>query len=158
MKKLFLIIGLIALLIAGCSNDVNKTHHKAEHNKENFPPSMAGWIHVNGQKYEMDEGGYQWERKKGLTTETIQTDHLSPNQVAEKLHPIQLAPNTNIRFEVEENPEIVVYLWNENGRDKEIMTKNNEMTVPQNKGRYIYEVLARWSNGEVSYTFVVEVN
>lgn len=154
MKKLFLIICLIALLIAGCSKDVNKT----QNNRESFPPSMAGWIQVNGKKYEMDEGGYRWERKKGLTTETVQTDHLSPNQVADQLHTIQLAPNTNIHIEVEENPEMVVYLWNENGRDKEMMIKNNEMTVPQNKGRYIYEVLASWSNGEVSYTFVVEVN
>ncbi|MEK5330304.1 MULTISPECIES: hypothetical protein [unclassified Lysinibacillus] len=158
MKKLFLMIGLIALLIAGCSNDVNKTHHEAELNKESFPPSMAGWVHVNGKKFEMEAGGYQWERKKWLTTETVQTDHASPNQVAEKLQAIQLEPNMNMRIEVEENPEIFVYLWNENGRDNEIMLKNNEMAAPSNKGRYIFEVLARWSNGEVSYTFVVEVN
>ncbi len=157
MKKLFLMIGFFALLIAACSKDVSKTDLEVEDNKESFPPSMAGWLHVDGKKYEMEAGGFQWQRKKGLITETVQTDHASPNQVAENLPALQLEPNTMMQIEIEENPKIIVYLWNKDGREKEVLLNNNEMVAPTSKGRYIYEVFARWSNGEVSYTFVLEV-
>lgn len=157
MKKLFLMIGFFALLIAACSKDVSKTDLEVEDNKESFPPSMTGWLHVDGKKYEMEAGGFQWQRKKGLITETVQTDHASPNQVAENLPALQLEPNTMMEIEIEENPKIIVYLWNKDGREKEVLLNNNEMVAPTSKGRYIYEVFARWSNGEVSYTFVLEV-
>ncbi|UED80613.1 MULTISPECIES: hypothetical protein [unclassified Lysinibacillus] len=157
MKKLFLMIGFFALLIAACSKDVSKTDLEVEDNKESFPPSMTGWLHVDGKKYEMEAGGFQWQRKKGLITETVQTDHASPNQVAENLPALQLEPNTMMQIEIEENPKIIVYLWNKDGREKEVLLNNNEMVAPTSKGRYIYEVFARWSNGEVSYTFVLEV-
>jgi hypothetical protein len=52
-------------------------------------------------------------------------------------------------------PQITV--WNEDERLKEITLNENEITVPPSKGLYIYEVIGKWSNGEVSYTFVVEV-
>lgn len=157
MKKLFLMIGFFALLIAACSKDVSKTALEVEDNKESFPPSMTGWLHVDGKKYEMEAGGFQWQRKKGLITETVQTDHASPNQVAENLPALQLEPNTMMQIEIEENPKIIVYLWNKDGREKEVLLNNNAMVAPTIKGRYIYEVFARWSNGEVSYTFVLEV-
>jgi len=150
-------IGFFALLIAACSKDVSKTDLEVEDNKESFPPSMTGWLHVDGKKYEMEAGGFQWQRKKGLITETVQTDHASPNQVAENLPALQLEPNTMMQIEIEENPKIIVYLWNKDGREKEVLLNNNEMVAPTSKGRYIYEVFARWSKGEVSYTFVLEV-
>ena len=156
MKKIFLMMGIFALFIASCSN-VNKNPLEVEDNKESFPPSMTGWVYVDGKKYELEAGGYQWQRKKGLITETVQTDHLSPNQVAENLRALPLKPTTQLRIEIEENPKIIVYLWNEDDREKEVVLHNNEMVAPISKGRYVYEVFAQWSNGEVSYTFVLEV-
>lgn len=156
MKKIFLMMGIFALFIASCSN-VNKNSLEVEDNKESFPPSMTGWIYVDGKKYELEAGAYQWQRKKGLITETVQTDHASPNQVAENSHALPLKPSTKLRIEIEENPKIIVYLWNEDDREKEIVLHNNEMVAPISKGRYVYEVFAQWSNGEVSYTFVLEV-
>ena len=129
-----------------------------EENQKDFPPSMAGLINVNGKEYGMKSGNYSWERKKGLETEVVQTDAASPYQIGKSFNVIRLEPNTNIIIEIEENPKLSVFLWNENGRDKEIILKNNQLTAPTNKGEYIYEVLAKWSNGEVSYTFVIEIN
>ncbi|ANX11626.1 hypothetical protein ABE41_006370 [Fictibacillus arsenicus] len=106
----------------------------------------------------MKAGNYKWKRKKGSETEVVQTDAASPSQKGENYNAIGLGPNTNINIEIEDNPKISVYQWNETGRDKEVTIKNNHLAVPSRKGRYIYEVLAKWSNGEVSYTFVVEVN
>jgi len=96
LKKVFLMIGFVALLIAGGTNDVNKTLDEVEDHKESFPPSMTGWVHVAGKKYKIEAGGYRWERRKGLSIETVLTDHVSPNQVSKNLDAIPLAPSTNI--------------------------------------------------------------
>ncbi|WP_286167824.1 hypothetical protein [Bacillus sp. 22-7] len=50
-----------------------------------------------------------------------------------------------------------MFLWNQSGKEKEIKLEDDQITVPADKGTYIYEVLAEWKNGEISYTFVAEV-
>ncbi|WP_214484482.1 hypothetical protein [Bacillus sp. SM2101] len=54
------------------------------------------------------------------------------------------------------NPQITVYLWNENGREKEIIQNDKQVLIPTSKGQNIHEVLAKWPDGELSYTFVIE--
>ncbi len=71
---------------------------------------------------------------------------------------IEVEPSADIAIKIKHKPKLSVYLWNEPGMDKEIIIENDNLSVPSNKGRYVYEVLAKWSNGEVSYTFVVEVD
>lgn len=41
--------------------------------------------------------------------------------------------------------------------DIEIEQNANQITLPSNKGKYIYEVLAEWKSGTISYIFVVEI-
>jgi hypothetical protein len=147
-----------SLLLTGCTIGTVRTDNQVENNKDDFPPSMTGLINVKGKEFSMKAGNYKWERKKGSETEVVQTDAASPSQIGESFNAIGLEPNANINIEIEDNPKISVYQWNENGRDKEVILKNKSLSVPSNKGRYIYEVLAKWSNGEVSYTFAVEVN
>lgn len=154
IKHLFFAIVFFSFWLTGCANGSDEV----EVNQNDFPPSMLGFVNVNGKEYEMKAGNYSWERKKGLETEVVVTDAASPYQIGKEFSAISLEPNTNINIEIEENPKLSVYLWNENGRGEEIILKNNQFTAPTNKGEYIYEVLAEWSNGEVSYTFVVEVN
>jgi hypothetical protein len=147
-----------SLLLTGCTIGTVRTDNQVENNKDDFPPSMTGLINVKGKEFSMKAGNYKWERKRGSETEVVQTDAASPSQIGESFNAIGLEPNANINIEIEDNPKISVYQWNENGRDKEVILKNKSLSVPSNKGRYIYEVLAKWSNGEVSYTFAVEVN
>lgn len=139
------------LWLTGCS------YGEVEENGYDFPPSMTGSINVNDKEYEMVVGNYRWERKQGLDTQVVETDATSPYQIADNFSAILVEPNTSINIEIEESPGISLYLWNENGREKEITLKNNQFLAPTSKGQYIYEILAKWSNGEVSYTFVVEV-
>lgn len=147
-----LIISL--LVLTGCTlNTLGEDKQLDE-----FPPSMTGFVHVKEKKYEMQAGNYRWERKKGFDTDVVTTDAASPNQIGENFKAIELQPNANMKMEIEESPKISVYQWDESGRDKEVNVKNNQLSAPLSKGRYIYEVLAKWPNGEVSYTFVVEVN
>lgn len=140
-------------LILGCSNTTVKEGKGLE---SEFPPTMNGLVRIDGIEYLMEEGNYHWERKKGLETEVVSTDHASPYQMANQIKSISAKPNETIDIKIEGEPEISVYLWDENGREKEIEQAANQITVPSSKGKYIYEVLAEWSNGTVSYAFVID--
>ncbi|WP_313894403.1 hypothetical protein [Psychrobacillus sp.] len=146
---LFAIIAFYCLLLASCSNGTNKD--------EEFPPTMTGFININETAYKMAVGNYKWERKQGLNTQVVETDAASPNQIAENYKVIMVEQDTTMNIEIEENPEISIYLWNEIGRDEEITPNKNQIFSPKSNGQYIYEILAKWPNGEVSYTFVIEV-
>jgi len=157
MKLKRLVITFVSFLslwmVTGCSNG----EVQAEKENTDFPPSMTGRIHVDETEYEMEAGGYRWERKKGSEVEVVQTDAASPNQIAEEFEAIQVEPKSPIDIEVEGDPDISVYLWNTDGKEKAVPIHNNELSAPSDAGQYIYEVLAEWTNGEVSYTFVLEV-
>ena len=140
--------------IIGCSKTVIDD---TESTDSGFPPSMAGLVILNGKEYEMVKGSYQWERKKGFETEIVITDHASPNQMAEQIESIFVDPNQIIDIKVEEDPAIQVYLWNEKDVVQEIEQTANQIIAPSSKGSYIYEVSAQWDNGNISYTFVAEV-
>ena len=155
---LFAIIVFSLFWISGCSNgQVNAGVDVYKGSENEFPPTIFGTIKINGTQHELKAGGYRWERKQGSETQTIQTDAASPYQIAEKFKAIAIEPNQKITIDIGKNPQLVVYLWNKNKIEKEIKLNENQITAPASKGRYIYEVFATWPNGEVSYTFVVEV-
>ena len=151
LKRLLkvLLTSTVFIIIIGCSTNAEK---EAE-----FPPSMNAVAEVDGTDYQMEKGNYQWVRKKGLETETVTTDHASPNQMADHLKPIPVKPGQKVKVKIEDDPVIKVFLWNETGKEKEIKLEDHQITVPSSKGKYIYEVLAEWPNGKVSYTFAAEV-
>ncbi|XKI12455.1 hypothetical protein GGGNBK_12450 [Sporosarcina sp. ANT_H38] len=66
-----------------------------------------------------------------------------------------MEPTSKASIQIEQNPELSVYIWAAE-RSTDII-EGNELTVPITSGRYFYEVVSKWPNGEVSYTFVVEV-
>ncbi|KAF0818224.1 MULTISPECIES: hypothetical protein [unclassified Cytobacillus] len=143
-----IVIASVSLLF-GCSD---KSVDQGE-----FPPEKKATAVVNGTEYRMEKGNFQWVRKKGLETESIQTDHASPNQMAVQLKPILVKPDQKVKVKIEDDPVIKVYLWNETGIESEIKLEDNQINMPADKGKYIYEVLAEWQNGEISFTFVAEV-
>lgn len=140
--------------VMGCSNNVDK---KNEDIDSEFPPSQKGLIIINDTEYQIESGSYRWERKKGVEIEVVQTDHASPYQMAEHIESISANPNQKVDIKIDGNPNIEVYLWNEKGREIEIKHNDNQITLPSSKGKYIYEALAEWTNGTISYTFVMEI-
>ena len=145
------IIGTVffILLLVGCSDEVVK--------EGDFPPSLTGLVIIEGIEYRMEEGNYNWERKTGLGTEVVLTDHASPYQMSSHIEPINVNPSQKMTIQIEDNPDIIVYLWNESGREREIELTANQLTLPSKDGKYIFEVLAEWPNGTVSYTFVADI-
>lgn len=152
-KGLFILFLFSLLALSACTSGAAKD--------EEFPPEMTGVVLINNQEYDMKPSGYRWTKKSGNDTQIVTTDAASPGQIAEELTAIPMTVGSNITIEVEDNPELSVYQWNEKGRINNIPLNVNNFSPPSTKGRYIYEVIADWSNGhvrgEVSYTFVVEV-
>lgn len=151
LNRLFFACVLILFLLTGCGTEAVEL-------SDEFPPSMSGAVIVEGETYKLEEGNSKWERKQGLETEVAMTDAPSPLQLAEMVDAIKMEGNTDILIEIEQDPDLSVYLWNDTDRDQEIKLTDNQFLAPFSQGRYVYEVFAEWENGEVSYTFVVEVN
>lgn len=118
---------------------------------DTFPPIVNGFVYVDGVQHEMVRGGFEW--MKG--NQSVQTDAASPVQIAENFKVIDVGRESEITIKVEQTPNLSLYIWD---LEREaVLLKNNQLTVPTEIGRYIYEIVAKWSNGKVSYTFVIEV-
>jgi hypothetical protein len=155
LKGFFLVfMSTFLFMLIGCA-DISLQKGTGENDYEfddgEFPPLVPGYIVAKGNKNEMAKGNYKWT--KGNTT--VQTDAAGPTQIAETYKAIQLAPNEKVKIDVEQSPQLTTYIWSQDEPMKRSTGK--EISVPTDPGRYIYEVVAKWANGEVSYTFVIEV-
>lgn len=118
---------------------------------DEFPPLTPGFIKVGEISFGMSKGGFQWKKDNSI----VQTDAASPLQIAENFKPIEVDANSIVSVLIEQNPNLNAYNWST--KENIPNMEKNQITMPGNKGKYIYEVTAKWSNGEVSYTFVVEI-
>lgn len=116
---------------------------------------QTGKVLVENIEYEMTGGEYKWI---GKNTEARRLDVAPPSHLADEIESILTEKNSHIEIVIEQNPELTVYLWNEDERLKEITLKDNQFTAPSAGGRYIYEVRSNWINGEASFVFVIEIN
>lgn len=157
MKNILAAASLL-ILLSGCSARIIETNGTTEETQSEFPPSMEGMVRIDGSLHDLKEGNSRWERKSGTGTEVAMTDAASPPQLAEEVVAIQASQNAIIGFKIEGEPKISVYQWNGNKREEQIELTDHQFSVPVSGGRYIYEALATWEEGEVSYTFVIEVD
>ncbi|SET19662.1 hypothetical protein SAMN05660297_01693 [Natronincola peptidivorans] len=165
---IFAITVLLLFFLVGCTNaqveggniDIEKSPLEILGLAQDFPPGIVGFIQANGKQVEMEQGGFMWERNG----EIVMADAASPNQIAESFEAILLPPKAEITIQLEDQPDLTLYLWKEDMRAEEIPLSNNQFKIPLDRGAYVYEVIAQWFNfknsdikGTVSYTFVVEV-
>lgn len=156
MKNILAAASLL-ILLSGCSAGIIETNGTIEETQSEFPPSMEGMVRIDGSLHDLKEGNSRWERKSGTGTEVAMADAASPSQLAEEVVAIQASPNAVIELEIERDSEISVYHWSENRREEKIELTDHQFQAPVSGGRYIYEALATWEDGEVSYTLVIKV-
>lgn len=136
----------LSLFVVGCSlQNVSK--------EEQVP--VIGKIMVDKTEYEMRVGHYKWNGEKMSIQQVDSTD--SPIEIAEGFDNLVLEKNSMIEIVIEDDPNLTVYQYSEDGKSKEITIAENQITAPSDSGHYIYEVVGKWFNGEVSFIFDVEI-
>ncbi|WP_210367459.1 hypothetical protein [Bacillus sp. REN3] len=148
----FILIICSAMSLIGCSEKTTGSGKEFIFEKGQFPPKTAGYVKTDKQTYEMEKGNYKW--RKGNSTLT--TDAASPFQIADNFAPIEVQPDEKLAIMLEQEPDITVHNLSEKTKLENPL--NDEIQVPGESGHYIYEVIAKWENGEVSYTFVIHVD
>ena len=117
-----------------------------------FPPAIAGFVTIDGTRYPMAKGSFKWTKGN----QTVQTDALAPTQIAENFKAITVKQSSKAFIEIDQNPNLKVYVWEYDQR--KLTFQGTEIPLSTMKGRTIYEAVATWSNGEVSFTFVIDIN
>lgn len=151
MKKTYLIFIVIWLLIVtGCTTKVSDTE----------PPQAK--VLVNNKKILLKRGGYHWTTEVGNFFNSNQTtiaDAASPNQIAQKFiaSSVKKGSEATIEFSNHSKPKLTYQFWEDDQSGKPIIVEDNKIQLPTTLGQHIIEVHATWSNGDASYTFLIEV-
>ncbi|WP_141992578.1 hypothetical protein [Bacillus sp. B4EP4a] len=145
-KYFFAILMLFLLIVVGCSNET----------KEEPPEAI---VKINDENIETARGTYQWEKKRLLSNTTVIADAAAPIQIAEdmKAKIVEQSSVANVEFNDGSQPQLQAYLWEGEKRGEELPLNQHHITLPSEKGKYVIEINAKWSNGDSSYTFVIEV-
>ncbi|WP_318508788.1 hypothetical protein [Bacillus sp. T3] len=151
-KRVFILVILIGLSLMGCSND------RLSGGK---PPKA--FIKINNEMFETTLGTYCWNGGRKTTC----IDTVGPIELLKGEKPIKVKSGENITFVMDYKPkpnEIHVVLMS-NNKETEVEVKDNQFTVPTQKGVYYYSYGVWWmddkeenlSHGDAFYAFVIEV-
>jgi hypothetical protein len=148
MKKVFITLLTLIALGIGIYFVTGILHSK--------PPTPT--IRVDEKKLEVARGSYCWD---GLFNSTC-ADTISPPMLVEhhKIKPLIVSPESKLIIEFNKEPienTMGVTRWLSTDKVEAAPLNDQVLTVPKEKGVYIYDVHARWDKGSSSYAFVIEV-
>jgi len=102
------------------------------------------------------QGSYCWKKITG--TECV--DKISPPEILDnnKIVPFSVSPQSKIKINFKKQPEKVeVEKWMNNDESEKVIVEDNSISVPNEKGKYIYIISGRWDKGSSSYIFSIKV-
>ncbi|MGX2960646.1 hypothetical protein JNUCC23_15430 [Peribacillus sp. JNUCC 23] len=149
-QYLFALLIVFIIIVGGCSS-------KTAEEPPEMPPDVI--VKINGENIEIARGTYQWETKGLFSNQTVIADAAAPFQIAENMKAkiVEQSSVADIEFNNGSQPQLHAYLWEEEKRGEELPLNQHKITLPLEKGKYVIEIHAEWTNGDSSYTFVVEV-
>ncbi|NOU64873.1 hypothetical protein GC096_12625 [Paenibacillus sp. LMG 31461] len=121
------------------------------------PPKPT--ITAGGKKIAFAQGSNCWS---GLFS-GVCSDMPAPHELTKYagLNPVVVSPESQITIKFRIKPKknsLGVQLWTNNeGTSEIVQLKNQILTVPKEKGVYIYGISANWRKGSSMYFFVIEV-
>ena len=145
MKKIILLM-LIVIFIAGCNGIPQPSTDYVQ---------AQGKVIVGNQDYSMMIDEFVWKEKD---FETRKLNDSNIYDLADEFNTLEVEKDDKLKIEVEQNPSsIIVNQWNEDGTSQTVELKENEITLPSKEGNYIYEVMAEWNEGKISYVFDINI-
>ena len=148
MRNFVLLIFFVCLM-AGCSGI-----------PKNITASTVsqpqGIVVMESKEYPLVINQFKW--KEG-NSETKKLGGPSVYELAETFETIEAEKGAILKLQLEKNPySIEIKQEDEKGSISEVQLTENEITLPLEKGYFIYEITAEWNEGTVSYIFDVNVN
>ena len=144
MKKIvvFFLTFFIIFILTGCNN--SKTIYQPE-----------GTIIKDSHHYIMIPGSYSW-KEENSEMNTLSAYNIE--ELADQFETLEVEKNDMLKFQITKSPSlIIVTKYNEDGTSEVIETKDNQLTMPNISGTYIYEMKARWPEGKINFVFDVNV-
>ena len=131
----FIVLTFMLFTLIGCSNSINSKI-----------PELK--ITTNHEDVVVIRGGYSWTTHLN-ESEIADTD--SPLQIANDIEGTYVLPESQLKLQFTKVPNRITVLdWHEKGADEWISSKDT-FTTPAEKGTYIFEIIADWEQGTVSY-------
>ena len=131
----FIALIFMFFTLVGCSNSIDSKIPKLE-------------ITTDYENVAVTRGGYNWTAKLN-ESEVADTD--SPLYIANDIEGTHVLPESQLKLHFTKVPnKITVLSWHEKGAD-EWSSSNDTFTTPAEKGTYIFEIIADWNQGTVSY-------
>lgn len=162
IRLMFSIFGLIALLsLLGCMNeeepDIDNNEITGEESPKDTlqtPPNLT--VSVGEEIIRTVRGTYSWSYNNGDGTSTgIQADSGAPPNLVENQNLVDVTPNKEVRLNFDTEPtDYQVRVWD---TDNNIKGTYDEVVISEYNGKVIYEDLAQWEQGTVSYAFSLNV-
>mgnify|MGYP003505613501 FL=1 len=145
MKKISIII-LVILVLVGCNQAIESRN----------VPHAEGKVFLEDNEYKMSLGEYEWIEDN---IEQKRIDKVSVEEIAEAFDTLDVTKGSKLKIEVGENPTTIsVNQWNGDTSVENVELTNNEIPLPSTAGYYIYEVIAEWDKGRITYVFDVNVS
>ncbi|MEK9197053.1 MULTISPECIES: hypothetical protein [Bacillales] len=144
MKKILILI-LSVIYISGCN---------VLSSFDTFEP-VEGKIVSDNKEYTMIIGDFEWVEED---FEANKKSNLDKKGLADEFDTLELEKGTKLKIEIDGSPlSLKINEESEDGSVKSIDIRESEITLPTNEGYYIYEVNAKWNEGNISYVFDVNI-
>lgn len=86
-------------------------------------------------------------------------DEVYTEEAAEAFDTLGVTKDSTVKIEVGEEPATIrVNQWNEDQSVQKVELTNDKLPLPAAAGYYIYEVIAEWDQGYITYVFDLNVS
>jgi hypothetical protein len=157
MKKVFGLLVLIGIVFVGCMEKKQTEVEKVSPLIK--PPELT--VSYNSKSIRAIQGTCSWYVENGDgTLSGFEADSVSPPELVNSQTDFLNVPSkASIILEFKNEPKAYeVYIWEGNDQTTKLKLQKNEViVVPKKKGLVVYEVYAKWKEGNAHYAFSVIV-
>ena len=115
-------------------------------------------VTIDGGEHPTIRGGYSWSSfdEKEKASATIESESLSPLELAENQKAPAAKEVAEIDLHFDKEPDaFYVQTWNSEGAEKGPF---NDIVLDESGGKTVYQIIAEWEQGTVTYVFSLMVD
>lgn len=144
MKKVLILL-LTVFCISGC-NVISSF--------DTFKPA-EGKVINDDKEYPMIIGDFEWIEED---FEVNKKSTLDKRGLADEFETLEMKKGGKLKIEIEDSPLLLkINQEIEDGSIQSVDIIENEITLPTKEGYYIYEVNAKWDEGNITYIFDINI-